>query len=386
LAGLEIGLRPENDVTMSTRSIEHIDDILPAIEGRDDFVVSERPGYRVIDYVYALEDSFDHPDRIQCRGLKFDATGAILARPLHKFFNIGEKPDIQTHNLDLNRPHVIMEKLDGSMIHPAVLDNQLVLMTRMGVTETAQLASRHLTPKLEQVCRHWIETEGYTPVFEFTAPDNRIVVHYDQSRLTLLAMRHIITGTYLERDQVEDCARDMGLYAVDTIPSDWRDTGSFSEFVRVLEGREGFVVRFDDGLWVKAKSEDYVLRHKTRDQAGIEKNALAVILQNRLDDTLPLLVPDDQDRLLRYQVSVMTGLEMLAHEIEEVVKAGAAFDQKQFAVEHLADLPPRMRSLAFSVRAGRSAHEVVREFLSKHTATQTRLDQVRDLFKLDWPD
>ncbi len=65
---------------MSERSIEHIDDILPAIEGRDDVVVSQRHGFQVIDYVYALEDSFDHPDRIDCRGLKFDETGAILAR------------------------------------------------------------------------------------------------------------------------------------------------------------------------------------------------------------------------------------------------------------------------------------------------------------------
>src|SRR6478609_139429 len=99
--------------------IEHINDVLPHIEGRPEFIVAERPGYKVIDYNVAFFDSFDDPMRLECRGIKFDAKGKILARPMHKFFNVGERPDTQPELLDFSKPHIITEKLDGSMIHPA---------------------------------------------------------------------------------------------------------------------------------------------------------------------------------------------------------------------------------------------------------------------------
>ena len=69
--------------------------MLPHIQGRSDFVVAVRDGYTVIDYVYALPDSFDNPYRLECGGIKFAPDGSVLARPFHKFFNIGEKPDTQ---------------------------------------------------------------------------------------------------------------------------------------------------------------------------------------------------------------------------------------------------------------------------------------------------
>ena len=93
--------------------IEHIDEVLPYVVGRPDFVVAERDGYTVIDYVFVGLGTFDHPVRLECRGLKFAPNGKILARPFGKFFNINEKAHTQAHLIDLSQPHIIMEKLDG---------------------------------------------------------------------------------------------------------------------------------------------------------------------------------------------------------------------------------------------------------------------------------
>lgn len=38
--------------------IRTIQDVLPHIEGRDEFVVAERDGYTVINYAVAMEDTF----------------------------------------------------------------------------------------------------------------------------------------------------------------------------------------------------------------------------------------------------------------------------------------------------------------------------------------
>lgn len=50
----------------------------------------------------------------ECRGLIFCAeTHKVISRRLHKFFNIGELPETQAELIDITRPHIILEKMDG---------------------------------------------------------------------------------------------------------------------------------------------------------------------------------------------------------------------------------------------------------------------------------
>ena len=44
----------------------------------------------------------------------------------------------------------------------------------------------------------WCIANDITPIYEYTAPTNRIVLKYDVEQLTLLAARHMITGEYLQ--------------------------------------------------------------------------------------------------------------------------------------------------------------------------------------------
>jgi RNA ligase len=39
--------------------IRHLNDVLPHIEGRDEFIVAEREGYSVVNYVVAMADTFN---------------------------------------------------------------------------------------------------------------------------------------------------------------------------------------------------------------------------------------------------------------------------------------------------------------------------------------
>src|SRR5438132_57361 len=100
--------------------IRHIDEVLPHVEGRADFAVKRQNDYTAIDYIFAGPDTFDHPIRRECRGIKFGADGRIIARPYHKFFNLGEKAETQPDVIDWGKAHEVLEKLDGSMVHPAL--------------------------------------------------------------------------------------------------------------------------------------------------------------------------------------------------------------------------------------------------------------------------
>jgi len=41
----------------------------------------------------------------------------VISRRLHKFFNIGELPETESERVDISRPHVILEKMDGYHAH-----------------------------------------------------------------------------------------------------------------------------------------------------------------------------------------------------------------------------------------------------------------------------
>jgi RNA ligase len=363
--------------------ITHIDQVLPAIADRRDFFVADRPGYRIVDYGYTLDDSFDDPVRRECRGIKFRTDGTILARPLHKFFNIGERLETQTDKIDLTQPHVIMDKLDGSMVHACELDGRIVFMTRMGHTDQARHAESLLTAELSRECRALLDA-GHTPIFEFTSPDNQIVVPYTETKLTLLAVRDTIHGTYATVAETAAYAKTLGVDAVGTVSPQWENTLRFLDYVRELQGLEGFVLRFDNGQWLKAKAADYVLKHRVLNDAALEKNTLALILMGKIDDVLPLLKGEHRAGVERYRRDVRAGITATANKITEIVQAGAGLDQKTFATDHLRDVSDLLRPSCFSVRKGLNAERTVEEYVLKCTSTQANVDRIRPIFAAEW--
>lgn len=363
---------------MTHAIITNINDVLPHIEGRSDFIVAHKDGYSVIDYVYSMADSFDDSVRMECRGIKFGPDGAVIARPLHKFFNINERPDTQSSVLDFSQPHTVMEKLDGSMIHPAIVNGEVVFMTRMGRTDVAMKAERHLTPELRDICAGLL-MGGATPIFEFTAPDNRIVIRYEESALTLLAIRNTVDGAYWPRPVLEGTG--LPIVAVHDSAANGTD---FTAYARAVLGMEGFVVRFDDGLWVKAKGDDYVLKHKAKDSILQEKNILQLVLSGSLDDVLPLLDEADADSARAYRDTVEAGVARTVEELARFIAANENVPQKEFAIDHVRRLPKLLQPLAFTIRKGVDAGEVVRARIIANATSQAAVDEYRELHGARW--
>ena len=186
-------------------TIRHIDDVLPHIEGRSEFIVAEREYGTIINYVVQTQHTFDTDEndpggaiRRECRGLKFLKNGEIAARPFHKFFNVGERIETQPHLIDLTSPHFIEEKRDGSMLHPMIVDGYVRWMTKMGITDVSMLAEEYIAKNTKyKAFAIWCITEGLTPIFEWTSPNNKIVLAYEKDELTLLSVRENVSGKYL---------------------------------------------------------------------------------------------------------------------------------------------------------------------------------------------
>lgn len=273
-----------------------IDDVLPHIEGREEFVVAERDFGTVINYVVAKQDTFDMtgPDdlggaiRRECRGLIFDKEGILISRPFHKFFNIGEREETQEHLIDTTKAHTVMEKMDGSMIRPFLVDGYLRLGTKMGITNISMDAEVWLAqqdPQLKEELGAYCRL-GFTPLFEWISPDNKIVLDYSEPKLVLLAFRSNLDGVYVTP------TKKFGFDVPDTYGSIF-DLASFISTNRKKENREGDIIRFTSGYMVKLKNDWYVRLHKVLDKIRQERNVIDIILNEELDDLLPRL-PEDK--------------------------------------------------------------------------------------------
>ena len=336
--------------------IYHIDDVLPAIQDSPEFIVAEKDGYKVVNYVVATHDTF--PDvadgfaaiRRECRGLVFDLEGKLINRRYHKFFNVNERDETAIHAIDWSRPHVILEKLDGSMVSPCYVNGHLRWMTKMGITDTSMEAEAFVAsrPDYTELAEYYLNA-GYTPVFEWCSNKNRIVLDYPEDRLVLTAIREIHSGNYLLQDALEAIGSRYGIEVVKAYDvSSSKHPSHIIDMVRAAEDAEGVVVRFDDGHMVKIKSDWYVRIHKVKSLLGQERDVVSLILNNELDDILPVLPREDVERVEALRVDLGIDLHVASVELaQDVIKFRSAMDRKTFALEYASKMNAMWRGLVF---------------------------------------
>lgn len=368
--------------------IQTIQDVLPHIAGRDEFIVAEREGYTVINYMVSMADTFDMtgPDDIggavrrECRGLIFGPDGALMSRPFHKFFNVNEREETQDYVLDMTRPHVIMEKMDGSMIRPVMVNGAVRLATKMGVTEVAESAEAYLASRGDSgEILNWLQRcvkIGVTPIFEFIAPTNQIVISYAESDLVLLAIRDNLTGNYLGRQN----GTPAGLTVV---PEYGSVEGNLSDYIaraRLQEGREGDIIRFADGHMLKIKNDWYVRIHKTVDRIRFDRHIVELILNEEIDDVMGKLPPHEADRVReferRFSQQLHDRIQGYDRYYNTVVASG--LDRKRYAQEWMPTIKGNdsfAPQYVFGRFAGRDGREMIIAHIEKQLSTNVKWDE-----------
>ena len=330
--------------------IRNISDVLPAIEGRDEFVVAEKEGYTVINYNVMMADTFDCPIRRECRGIIFDtATGEIIRRPFHKFFNVNEREETQAHVVDLSRQHAILEKLDGSMIAPFMVNGQMIWGTKMGATEVAAPVEEFVRNNPDYVIlANGLLPAGLTPIFEWCSRKQRIVLDYREDRLVLTAIRNMKTGSYESHETLMDFGEVFGIPVVRAYEPE-TDMKEFIETVRDMEDVEGFVVRFADGNMLKLKCDWYVQIHKAKEKILQDRNIVELILDQKLDDVKAHLPVEDCERLsqFEYEINLDIGdrVYMIDNDLTWLKEEG--IDRKTFALEHASNYDQFTRAIMF---------------------------------------
>jgi RNA ligase len=205
-------------------------------------------------YVYSQSCVYDgawDEFTTMARGLIIDpAARRVVATPFPKFFNLGENgtavPDVSFETF---------EKLDGSLIIIFHHASHWQAATKGSFNSRQALWAQ---ARLDASDRSSL-VPGTTYLAEAVYPENRIVIFYEEPALVMLSA-YDENGIELGHDEILAIANSLG----------WRTAqrqhfASISELIACAQSMprtgEGFVLRFENGLRLKVKGDEYKRMH-----------------------------------------------------------------------------------------------------------------------------
>jgi hypothetical protein len=253
-----------------------IEAMLGAVQGKENFKVHTTGDLLRFDYDEPWSKHFVHTTRgdttenkaewrrawlrREMRGVVLRRTGEVVVRGLHKFFNLGQLNEASQKTLQKRRIQEVLTKLDGQMIVGAEVGDQVQFWSRKGHTAVGVAASRVAQTSIgdyEGLVRE-ATASGCTAVFELVGALSKIKVDEGQEpRLVMVAIREHITGRYKTHEEMVAMGERHHGVAVVERRSDMEQM-SLRDLVSEVQswvGKEGVVVKFEDGTMCKVKSE-----------------------------------------------------------------------------------------------------------------------------------
>jgi len=404
--GMISAAAPTGPASLSGRfpAIRHINDVMPAIAGRPEFAIYRRGPLTAITYERSLKDTFPDPAeapdpatarlwaiRRECRGLTFAPDGRLVARKLHKFFNVDERAESRADALPAGGR--VLEKLDGSMLTPVVLDGEVLWTTRRGPSDISERAAAHAARhpgRYRELAMDRAEA-GFTVIFEWCSRSHRLVLDYPEDQLVLLAARRTVEGDYMDHGALLDLGGRYGVPVIQSLGPAPTPLASLVDEVREARDIEGVVLCYPDGRRAKLKSRHFRRLHEVVEHLDRERPLWRLLIRGEVDDLLPALSPADRervadyaDRLERALAAREAWLAALVAPARAALAGRAPSDARRaFVLSHLQGLSQDERALALRVWNGQLVGEATRAYVAERLRTPKSLARIRAL--LDMP-
>jgi T4 RnlA family RNA ligase len=188
----------------------------------------------------------------------------------------------------------------------------------------------------------WCMNNDITPIFEYVAPQNRVVLKYSTEELILLRLRNNNTGKHID---LKDHLDKIGSIRISPFKDDYNDLDSLVELTGKEIDKEGYVVQavdeFGRDVFFKLKTPWYCERHGLLTEDLYKENIIiGYILSDKIDDILGQIPEDEKEARER----IHTLISMVRKEISDksasvdalynvFVKMGR--NKKDFALKYL---------------------------------------------------
>jgi RNA ligase len=323
------------------KHITHISDVQPHVAHKEEIRFYKQPnGITMSLYLFMDSKTFDTPEARECRGSAYDEEGNLVSRPLHKFFNMGEKDYLTPEKLkERTDVAAVFDKLDGSMVATAWVNGDMVWRSKKSfdsdiVKLTHEFFADQANVGIEEFA-YYCAFYGMTAIFELTHPKAQIVVPQDKVQLRLLHVRDNLTGNYVMLNPNHEVWTRIQELNVPVVHRHKMTMEHVIDSLATMEYAEGYVVQFMDGDMVKMKCPWYTRLH--RSITFLRERDIAILTVNeQLDDMkqhmrevgIPLEKVEAVEARLK---DILLGIRS---EIEALYEGDKHLDKKSFAMKN----------------------------------------------------
>lgn len=307
----------------------------------DGFLIS------IFNYRLAQSSNFNQPipgnSKIKAHELRgltfvFNKDGSLYKRflLLDKFWNMNQTECSMYSVVKDYKIKNIYNKEDGSVASFIQLPNGRVMgrsKTSFQSEQAIEIEKIYQTwPNIKQFV-DWCLVEDLVPIFEYVAPTNRIVVPYANTDLILLRIRDNKTGEYLD---INNYVEKLDGISVAQSYGD-QSLEDLIELKDVIEGKEGWIVQFENGKMVKLKTKWYNELHGLFTQElNRENTIISLIVDEKMDDVLAQLGEDAAQKrteIEKYTDIINHYISVASHEVDQLISEYSG-DRKSFAINN----------------------------------------------------
>lgn len=376
------------DLNSSSYYIPTYEECRQICDANDNFLFYESKhkvdGYdiSIFNYRLAMPANFEQP--IEGRNLKahelrgltfvFNRDGSLYERylMLDKFWNMNQSPCSMYSIVKDYKIKSIYNKEDGSIASFVRLPNGRVIAR----SKTSFVSEQAV--EIQKIYDRWPNIRQFVdfcmdksiiPVFEYVSPTNRIVLPYANTDLILLRMRDNRTGKYLDLADYSD-----RLDGITVAPSMNHSLDELIELKDVIEGKEGWIVQFENGKMVKIKSKWYCDLHGLFTQELNRENTLiSLIIDEKIDDIIAQLGEESNKRenIDRISSIVNDEIHLVSKEVDALLDEWVSdtnpsehYRKKHFALKNRKD--PNF-GLVMSVINGRDKMDQIKMKIKNDT-------------------
>ena len=314
----------------------------------------------VFNYRLAQYKDFDNPipekpelKGYEMRGLTFvfNEDGSLFNRYvlLEKFFNLNQVPESLYSVVKNYKIKFVNNKEDGSIASFVKLPNGKVIgKSKMGFdNDQADGINRvYKTNKEIKSLVDWALDNNIVPVFEYVAPNNRIVLRYPSEELILLRLRDNVTGKHID---IRDHLDKVGSIRVAPFEDEIKDLDHLIELNATQVDKEGSIVTCEDEMgrdfFFKLKTPWYMSLHGLlTDDLYREHIIIGYILDDKIDDILGQIPEDEKEAHIRINKIVDIVKKSISDKVSEIEKdyrqyVSMNISKKDYAINHRKNNP-----------------------------------------------
>jgi RNA ligase len=289
----------------------------------------------------------------EMRGLTFvfNEDGSLFNRYvlLEKFFNLNQVPDSLYSVVKNYKIKFVNNKEDGSIASFVKLPNGKVIgKSKMGFdNDQADGINRvYKTNKEVKSLVDWTLDNNIVPVFEYVAPNNRIVLRYPSEELILLRLRDNVTGKHID---IRDHLDKVGTIRVAPFEDEIKDLDQLIELTATQVDKEGSIVTCEDehgrDFFFKLKTPWYCERHGLlTEDLYREHIIIGYILDDKIDDILGQIPEDEKEAHIRINKIIDIVKKSISDKVSEIEKdyrqyVSMNISKKDYAINHRKNNP-----------------------------------------------